>query len=691
MKEKAKNMDHEVKIKQSNRIGNRILYSFTALILCVTVLISTFSFIGTNKTMSKLSYTNLESRINECSELVTNLLQTKRDILDYISTLEEIQSMDWEQQYPVLVEYAKIWDFKHLSIMDLDGMVYYAETNTIKDQSQEDYFLNVTGDKEYLTEPFVIKDDELSIITLTTPIKKNDKVIGNLCGVIDLNALNQFIQNISIGENGYAFVLNSYGNFVTHKDMSLVLDGVNVLPTDKVDTTTSEEESGVKTIDYTELSPLVTYLKEEQTGVEEFELNGERYLISYGKITGTPWLMCLAQPENEYKQPILNIAMVQWGTTVFGIIISIIIAFIIRRWISGCIAKIYQFARELALCNLTYMVEAKGDDEFAFVLNSLNESVKKLHETIVDVNQSSERLIHSNLQTDEVLSVMIDQIGVCADAVVNISASMEESSAALNELNTMATELNQNTIISVNTAKQGLELAENLKQESDSMYQQTLQNKNEVERKYTECSTKLKSALEKVQIIESVSTMSDSILAIAEETNLLALNANIEAARAGEHGKGFAVVASEVGKLADQSSSTVADIQKSIVDVVEAVEELSNTSSELIAIFEQDIMKNYDNLMNISVDYQTSGQSMHDIAQNFNQIATTTSVSINEINDALSHLSEAVSLVTDSSNEIAESMHGIRENSNQVGDMVTNSKEVAVLLTESVNKFHLND
>ena len=110
------------------------------------------------------------------------------------------------------------------------------------------------------------------------------------------------------------------------------------------------------------------------------------------------------------------------------------------------------------------------------------------------------------------------------------------------------------------------------------MHQDAIASKKDIESIFGKCKKDLEEALNKVSVVKNISAMSDSIMSISEQTNLLSLNASIEAARAGEHGKGFAVVANEVKKLAEQSTSTVTDIQKKVDEALEAVQALSITS-----------------------------------------------------------------------------------------------------------------
>ena len=317
------------------------------------------------------------------------------------------------------------------------------------------------------------------------PIKKDGVVIGNICGVIDLSKINEFIQNVKIGESGYAFLLRKNGEFVAHNDMSLVYNQVNIVAN-----------------------------------------------------------------EDELLAGVDKMVLLQIIITIVIIIFAVIISYVVKRSLSIKIEKIRKQTSELSKYNLAYKDETEYKDEFGEVINSINESVDVLNDTINEVKQNSNKLFETNASIDNMFDEIEKEINKSAISVEHISASMEES-AALQELNTMTVSVKENTENSVNKAQQGLELANSIENESIQIHKQTINSKEIIENIYEECNLKLKEALEKVKIVENIEMLSHFILDITEQTNLLALNAAIEAARAGEQGKGFAVVAGEVKKLAD--------------------------------------------------------------------------------------------------------------------------------------------
>ena len=187
--------------------------------------------------------------------------------------------------------------------------------------------------------------------------------------------------------------------------------------------------------------------------------------------------------------------------------------------------------------------------------------------------------------------------------------------------------------------KGGVKLALDIQQRAESINKNALDSKENIQAIYFESKRKLDKAIEDVGVVTKVSEMADTILSISEQTNLLALNAAIEAARAGEQGKGFAVVAEEVRKLAEQSSCAVNGIQTNVTKVLSVVDELSNSSQSVLSVIETIVLKDYDNMLDISTNYKNDGNSFKNIIEKFSEVSENISNSINEIVDSMDEYS----------------------------------------------------
>lgn len=362
--------------------------------------------------------------------------------------------------------------------------------------------------------------------------------------------------------------------------------------------------------------------------------------------------------EDEVLAGIDKMVLVQIIIAIVITIFAVIISYVVKRSLSIKIEKIRKQTLELSEYNLAYKDETEYKDEFGEVINSINESVDVLNDTINDVKQNSNKLFETNASIDNMFDEIEKEINKSTISVEHISSSMQESAAALQELNTMTANVKENTENAVNKAQEGLALANSIENESLEIHKHTIKSKEIIENIYEECNIKLKEALEKVKIVENIQMLSHSILDITEQTNLLALNAAIEAARAGEQGKGF------------------------------AVEQLSLSSREILQVMDNEVMDNFGEMISIAENYKAAGASVKGMVDGFNEISGINATAINEISGTVSLLSDTMSQVANSSYTIAENMSEVNERSGHIANLVKEANDVAANLEELVCKFN---
>lgn len=653
-------------------IGAKISLIFSSLIILISITSVTISSIYSRNNITSTINENLINKVEDSTKIISTELESKYLALTNIAKMPEIQSMDWNQQYPALLRESEKWGFEHIFIMDPQGISYYSETNTIKDQSSEDFYHNITGNKKILTEPFVSTDRNYSIVTLTLPIFRDGTFVGNICGVLPLHNINNIISNISIGNSSFAYIFNKFGEFVSHKDMSLVYNK------DKI----SDNNENYKA-----LMPLLKSYDNLETSVQNFKINGKDYITVYSNIPETSWTFCISILKSEvYKsinQTVNSIVIV----SIISIIIGLLLCTYIGKWISREINKIKHFSFELSKCNLTHKEESTGNNEFSQVITSLNDSVGSLNSTIKTVYDGSSELADSTNKINTMIYDMFAELSRASESLENISEIINNSSASLNELDSTSLNIKNNLLTSKDSVQTGLDLANSIETSSHELMEKSISTKEYIHNIYTKCNERLKNSLEKVKVIDTISLMSDEILEISEQTNILALNAAIEAARAGEDGKGFAIVAEEVRKLAEQSSDTVTSIQTNLNEVFSAVNELTSASRELASIFEDTIIKEYESLSSYTASYKDSSKSVKNLLLDYSDMFNSAASSIIDISNTITNLSTSISNVAESTSNITANISSINDSGNSIADIANTNKSVAKNLSESVSKF----
>ncbi|MBZ8007243.1 cache domain-containing protein [Campylobacter sp. RM9334] len=344
---------------------------------------------------------------------------------------------------------------------------------------------------------------------------------------------------------------------------------------------------------------------------------------------------------------------------IIGIIILAILIFFVLFQISKPLNYLTSRATELSSGDgdLTQKLPINGKDEIAATSKAINDFIEKVRLLIVDAkNISSENASVAN---------------ELSQSSLNTGQSVEQSANIV-----------ENIANKGDTTKQALDSGVNAASNGKEKLVDAITYINNVNKSISELNTKIiQSANLESEVSDKIIKLSHdadnvkSILEIindvADQTNLLALNAAIEAARAGEHGRGFAVVADEVRSLAERTQKSLSEINATISVIVQGIKDASEQMSinakqisDLTHLSEdtQKIMKDMNNAMNMVIeisnntvnDYINTSKAMDDILlgmDNINQITHENARSVEEIAGAANHLSNITEKLNSKLNE----------------------------------------
>jgi len=257
------------------------------------------------------------------------------------------------------------------------------------------------------------------------------------------------------------------------------------------------------------------------------------------------------------------------GLTLCALIVLSFVSLIIIRSITQPLQRMEDYMRELSQGrgDLTRRLPQQGEDEISRITRAFNEFIGQLHDMVVSIKQSAATVTGASDTLSSRSGDIKRRADQLADRVMQISAATEEMSVSVSEVAS-----------SVGVTSSAADQARAVAAEGKKGVAHGVALTQRMVQKVQSSASGIRDLNDSVQ---RIGTIANSIKEIADQTNLLALNAAIEAARAGEQGRGFAVVADEVRKLAERTTASTADITATIQQIQGATETTVHAMQEV--------------------------------------------------------------------------------------------------------------
>ena len=380
-----------------------------------------------------------------------------------------------------------------------------------------------------------------------------------------------------------------------------------------------------------------------------------------------------------------TLVMVEVICVVAAFFISMIMGHVMARNVLKINRKMEELAGNEG--DLTQEIQIHSGDEIENVANSFNSFMVKLRTMMLSVKDSGDKLEDNTNQTNRELQEATEELNQISGALNGMTETMQETSESVTEIEEVAVSIKQMSEELYEKTMSGAEYADEVSETADEARKTCQSSKEQMSQIVGEMSQALNDTIEDSVKIERIIELTNDIISISEQTQLLALNASIEAARAGEEGKGFAVVAGEVSKLADATAQTAMEIESINQFTVDTVNSLVNISKQMIDYVDSVISTDYDRMVEIGQAYHRDSKEFKSQFDDFYKLAEQLSENMDTIESNISKIMEVIEVETASISDVAEVSDKIYGKMQSASDNSDMNGEIVGELGEMLDKF----
>lgn len=420
---------------------------------------------------------------------------------------------------------------------------------------------------------------------------------------------------------------------------------------------------------------------ESESGYSYVKYDGKSQLFIYSKAGNEGFMVCALVPRSVIVAQAGGIKFITITMIIIALIGAIIIGGIMAADIGNVIKKVIGGTDKAANGDLTATVNVHRKDEFGDLAEGINDMIGNMKQLINDTKSVSGRVDESAAVVTDSVHTMLSATREITDAISGIEKGIvqqaEDSESCMKQMDELSDKIN---VVSDNSEKIA-RIAESTRDIVKSGLD-TIDVLNTNVHDTVGITTEVISGIEQLETAtKSIGKIVNAINDIADQTNLLSLNASIEAARAGEAGRGFAVVADEIRKLADQSVESVNQIREIVEDITSGTRQTVNVArraEDVVAVQENslkdavvvfnDIQSHVGELIQ-SLEYITNG--ITDIAttkadsimsiQNISAVSQETAATAEEVTQNADKQMKAVEALNAAAEKLGKDAHELEE------------------------------